>query len=109
MSKIDNDDLVWFTEEFNARISANRTMVAKIDPTGWQLGRPDDSPIVLTEQGYEITLGESDLNTLVHILKTASKHEELQKRSPLIREAWMNYMTMVLLTSDEYNWKYHSS
>ena len=106
MTKIESQDLNWFSNEFQASISAGKQTVVR---TADSYNLPTDSSDLNkfhTEICYDITLSASDLNALLHIVKTAHKHEELQKRFPGIKEAWMNYMTMVSLTAHEYNWKY---
>lgn len=104
MSKIDPQELEWFGQEFQAKITPSQRSVKRMTRHYESLTEPYTWHVE-TEQCYDVTLSETDLSNLINLLTTAHKHEELQKRFPGIREAWMNYMAVVSLTAYEYDWR----
>jgi len=100
MAQIYSRELDWFTQEFNASVQVYQQQQVRMDESTLEI-------MVKPEQLYDITISETDFQTILHQLQAAYKHDELQKRFPGIREAWTNYMTVISLTAWEYDQENH--
>jgi hypothetical protein len=94
----------WFEREWEASINNLRIQTKqKFNPPLW--GRDllswEDTAEVSHVPIMKIEMSEHDLKTMIRGLKHHRAHEEVQRRYPHLREAYMNYLTQVYLTVDE--------
>ena len=90
MTQLSIQDLEWFSKHFFVDI---RKQYLFMIPQG------ENQEL---EPSFDISIPATQLGEIVDILKNSYIHDQLQQQFPGIREAWLNYMTVVSLTAHDH-------
>jgi hypothetical protein len=95
----------WFEHEWQATVNQVRIQRhTKLDYTTWWNKFPADAKDTIEVEHVpimKVEIAEHDLISMIRDLKHHKAHEEVQKRYPQLREAYMNYLSQVYLTVDK--------
>lgn len=104
---MDVENLQWLGQNYQVNINLAKTKLRYYSEVassvyGSGLTSPTNTVAeqIHSEKVFQLEIGERDLAQIIHVLQKADTHALLQNRYPGIREAYMNYMTTIMLTAD---------
>lgn len=91
-----------FEADWGAKIKPShlRKTVATINPMQKWFTNETSTVPVQTIPFVEVLIAEPDLNAMIRQLNDSMWHQDMQKKYPQLKEAYMEYMTKVFLTID---------
>jgi hypothetical protein len=100
--RVTGEDLQWFTQHYHVDVHGSNAYRYRtsnpVNANNTLIGFP--ALDIEKDRVFKLEIGEQELIEIISILQKADTHLLLQNRYPGIREAYMNYITTIMLTAD---------